>query len=377
MPSLYSEIVTGGKDTTSAARPPGGFIPLSEVGEVSLTLIDEDCDDLLRRSTIQLHLSGRHALLTRREAIVAVLIASGVPKAEIIGLWKGENPRLVNVTFTRPEFVPTVLEASPMTLPQGVTAHVEHADCAVVEIRIHWVPLYIQNSLITRSFEQIGRVKEIQTERDEDGSDKGTRYLKLEIQRKNMGKIPTTFTVPELTLKMLVTVKGRASTCLVCGRPGHTRRDCPDVRKQYRPATGPTGHSKTTPRRDDKEPSTAPTLTVLGRVKAKPAPRTQSPVDQPWESTKDLRPRRPSRAAPPHPPPPPPLTPSKTSYSQESPTARPQEAPSTQLPRGSVPKRTYIDNVTTNTEPSKRSKETRQRPDDDALLTDDDDTMWQ
>ncbi|PVD28736.1 hypothetical protein C0Q70_11330 [Pomacea canaliculata] len=114
-----------------------------------------------------------------------------------------------------------------------------------------------------------------------------------------------------------------------------------------------TDDSKTTPVRDDKEPSTAPTLTVLGRVKAKPAPRTQSPVDQPWESTPDLRSRRPSRAAPP----PPPLTPNKTTPSRESPTARPQEAPSTQLPRGSVPKRTYIDNVTTDTEPSKRSKE--------------------
>ncbi|PVD24951.1 hypothetical protein C0Q70_15446 [Pomacea canaliculata] len=253
MPSLYSEIVTGGKDTTSAARPPGGFIPLSEVGEVSLTLIDEDCDDLLRRSTIQLHLSGRHALLTRREAIVAVLIASGVPKAEIIGLWKGENPRLINVTFTRPEFVPTVLEASPMTLPQGVTAHVEHADCAVVEIRIHWVPLYIQNSLITRSFEQIGRVKEIQTEREDDGSDK-------------------------------VTVKGRASTCLVCGRPDTPGETAPTSENNTDRRPDPLATAKTTPRRDDKEPSTAPTLTVLGRL-SKACPETQSQ----WTSRGSLR----------------------------------------------------------------------------------------
>ncbi|PVD28383.1 hypothetical protein C0Q70_10970 [Pomacea canaliculata] len=197
MPSLYSQIVTGGNDTTSATRPPGGFIPLSEVGVVSFTLNYEHIDDLLKRSTFQLHLSGRHALLTRREAIVAVLIASGVPKAEI-------------------------------------------------------------------------------TEREEDGSDKGTRYLKVEMQRKNMGKIPTMIAVPGHTLNMLVTVKGRASTCLVCGRPGHTRRDCPDVRKQYRPATGPTGHSKTTPGRDDKGPSTTPTLTVLGKVQAKPASRAQN-----------------------------------------------------------------------------------------------------
>ncbi|PVD21222.1 hypothetical protein C0Q70_19393 [Pomacea canaliculata] len=217
MPSLYSQIVTGGNDTTSATRPPGGFIPLSEVVVVSFTLNDEHIDDLLKRSTFQLHLSGRHALLTRREAIVAVLIASG-------------------------------------------------------------------------------------TEREEDGSDKGTRYLKVEMQRKNMGKIPTMIAVPGHTPNMLVTVKGRASTCLVCGRPGHTRRDCPDVRKQYRPATGPTGHSKTTPGRDDKGPSTTPTLTVLGKVQAKPAWRAQNPANQPDESTLDLRPSQPRKPAPPPPP---------------------------------------------------------------------------
>lgn len=134
------------------------------MGEVSITLEPEDYDNLLKRSTIQLPLSGRHALLTRREAIVAVLKASGVPKDEIVGMWKGENPRLVHVTFLRPEFVPTVLEASPMPLPQGVTAHMEHAECVNVEIRIHWVPTFMQNKLLFRCFEPSGRIKEIQIE---------------------------------------------------------------------------------------------------------------------------------------------------------------------------------------------------------------------
>lgn len=100
----------------------------------------------------------------------------------------------------------------------------------------------MQNKLFFWCFEPLGRIKEIQIEKEEDESDKGTRYMKLEMKR----EIPTLIKVPGQNDKLLVTVKGRASTCLICGRPGarDTPGVTPNVRRQNKPATEHTVYSR-------------------------------------------------------------------------------------------------------------------------------------
>lgn len=222
----------------------------------------------------------------------------------------------------------------------------------------------MQNKLFFWCFEPLGRIKEIQIEKEEDESDKGTRYMKLEMKR----EIPTLIKVPGQNDKLLVTVKGRASTCLICGRPGarDTPGVTPNVRRQNKPATEHTVYSRHPQARWQRAKHYAHTNGP--RQSRQPAPRTKDPTDRPEEITPDLRPSQPRRSAPTHP-----YHDNLPGWPHYTPPRRAINA----APEGICGlKDSLTSTMWWQTAPRKRSKETHHRLDDDATMTDDDDTMW-
>lgn len=308
MPALYSAKAGGGPAPFKpSSGKTGGFVPASTTGKVKLKLGPTDFLDSVKKATIQLHLSGRSAPMTTRDAIRAALIAAEIPPEDILAMWRPENQRLVHVSFKHSQHIATCLDASPLLLPNGVTAHVEHDDKAVIEVRVCWVPCYISDNIFFRFFEEIGKVKEIGTEKDHLGLQKGVRHLKLEINKDAMKQIPNLLAVDVNgeEMEFLVQVKGRQSICLVCGEAGHQKRDCPmDPRPKQHPQhrdpqreprsdnkdqqqdkesrpTSSTGSNSGPSKRNPDSDKRTPIMTVLGRVSGTP------PSRQPKETVKD------------------------------------------------------------------------------------------
>lgn len=149
-------------------------------------------------------------------------------------------------------------------------------------------------------------------------------YMKLEMKR----EIPTLIKVPGQNDKLLVTVKGRASTCLICGRPGarDTPGVTPNVRRQNKPATEHTVYSRHPQARRQRPKLYAHTNGPRQSQDSLPRGQKTRQTDQ-----KKLR----LTSAPASHAGQPPLT-LTTTTCQDGLTTRPQEEQSTRPPRGSV-----------------------------------------
>jgi len=99
----------------------------------------------------------------------------------------------------------------------------------VIQLRVHWLPIFVNNMVLREFFGQFGTVREIvyeslQVEGFKAAS--GVRLVTLELSHEAKAEIPH-MVVFECGTRALVTMRGRPPLCLRCMHLGHMRGDCP------------------------------------------------------------------------------------------------------------------------------------------------------
>ncbi|KAL3877957.1 hypothetical protein ACJMK2_035598 [Sinanodonta woodiana] len=203
-----------------------------------------------------LRVEGR---ISRDEALRR-LNHAGVMLTDIVGMYReGENSPW-NVVLDTKEKASTINS-------EGI----KYLAKMVIDLRVHWLPLYISDTLIAEVLRPFGKVLDISKDKtllDKDTmSFNGTRNVKLQTTEFDSRHIPHIVSLGQCG--MLITMKGRPPICLKCRQSGHLRKDCPEK---------PSYASITTSR-------TSQLSTPIPQVPATPAPQvpleTTSPVIQP------------------------------------------------------------------------------------------------
>jgi hypothetical protein len=105
-----------------------------------------------------------------------------------------------------------------------------------IQLRVHWMPMYVSNEYIRRVFSQLGSVIRVVSETVAVDGIKvytGVRTVTMEMDERNKVNIPHRLNTSD-GYRMLITCKGRLPLCLRCNHLGHYRSDCPVGREQRR-----------------------------------------------------------------------------------------------------------------------------------------------
>ncbi|KAL3877956.1 hypothetical protein ACJMK2_035597 [Sinanodonta woodiana] len=201
------------------------------------------------------------------DEVLSYLIHAGVLLTEIVGMYReGENSPW-NVVLESKEKASNINSEGIKYLAKMVT-----------DLRVHWLPLYISDTLIEEVLRPFGKVLDITKDKtllDKDTMTfNGTHNVKLQTTEFDSRHIPHIVSLGQCG--MLITMKGCPPICLKCRQSGHLRKDCPE-KASYA--------SVTTSRK-------SPQLTtVIPPVPATTAPQVSSPPD--LETTTSLEPHEP------------------------------------------------------------------------------------
>ena len=179
-----------------------------------------DCDVYERT----LRIEGR---ISRDEALRRLSVA-GVQLKDIEGMYReGDNSPWNAVLNTK-------------EMAEGVNVDgIKYLARMIVDLRVHWLPLYINDDIIKQVLGPFGKVLEIT--RDKTMIDKdsltlnGTRLVKLKTTEFDSRHIPHIVSLGQCG--MLITMKGRPPVCLKCRQEGHLRKDCPEKSATYASVT--------------------------------------------------------------------------------------------------------------------------------------------
>ncbi|KAL3865834.1 hypothetical protein ACJMK2_043184, partial [Sinanodonta woodiana] len=183
---------------------------------------DVDLLDFLDKDIFQrtLRVKGR---LSREDAIKR-LTHAGVNPSDIVGMYReGENSPWSVVLKTR--------DHAEKVNADGI----KYIANFTIDLRIHWLPLYIKDEIIVQVLSPFGKVLDItrqQTILDKDTvTYNGTRLVKFQTTEFECKDIPHIISLG--TCGMLITMKGRPPVCLKCRQLGHLRKDCPEKTTTY------------------------------------------------------------------------------------------------------------------------------------------------
>ena len=172
-------------------------------------------------------------------------------------------------------------------------------------VRVHWLPVVMNNDVLHEVFSSFGKVVKMDFERHGD-FENGVRRVFMEVSFAEKLEIPHMLEFAD-GLKALVTMSGRPPLCLRCGEVGHVRQACPPlrlasgagtVRGTEMPARRPADASVLAPRQGEAvdtqvtatpgemdpvvatPPATAPAVTIpAGTAPAATTPATASPAE--------------------------------------------------------------------------------------------------
>ncbi|MCG8032949.1 MAG: hypothetical protein JAZ03_12335 [Candidatus Thiodiazotropha taylori] len=102
----------------------------------------------------------------------------------------------------------------------------------IVNIRVHWLPLYYDNSIVREVLQQFGEIMDIKmstTSHEKLVAFNGVREVRVKTSEMRKQQIPhlVRFNSGQA---MLLTIAGRPPYCLKCRQVGHVRQRCPNGR---------------------------------------------------------------------------------------------------------------------------------------------------
>jgi hypothetical protein len=104
----------------------------------------------------------------------------------------------------------------------------------VINIRVHWLPVFTPNSTVEAIFRPFGKVLTVEYDQMKVGSGtfkSGVRLVKMEVSEIERSKLPHLLRF-ECGNKAVVTVAGRPPPlCLKCMQIGHYRSNCSNTPK--------------------------------------------------------------------------------------------------------------------------------------------------
>ncbi|KAL3880761.1 hypothetical protein ACJMK2_032976 [Sinanodonta woodiana] len=159
-----------------------------------------------------------------REEALKRLNNAGVAPSDIMGMYReGENSPWSAVLHTREQ-------AANVNSPQ-----IKYVAKLIVDLRVHWLPLYITDDIIREVLSPFGHVIDITKDTtilDQANSTlNGTRLVKLQTTEFDSMQIPHIVSLG--SCGMLITMKGRPPICLKCRQSGHLRKDCQEKATTY------------------------------------------------------------------------------------------------------------------------------------------------
>lgn len=102
----------------------------------------------------------------------------------------------------------------------------------IVSVRVHWLPVYYDNSILWEIFSEFGKVLSVdmlKTAHGEHVTLDGTRQVKMKVDEFKKQTTPHIINFKS-GQKLLVTMAGRPPYCLKCKAIGHVRQRCPGMR---------------------------------------------------------------------------------------------------------------------------------------------------
>ena len=134
-----------------------------------------------------------------------------------------------NVTISNPEAAAILRSISTITIGNR-TCKMVNVSRQTINVRVHWLPGYVEDTLLYHLFKEYGKVVSVTRETTildaNTAKRNGVRTVLLETDDLMKGQIPHLFTF-EGGISALVTMAGRPPLCLKCHTVGHVRRDCP------------------------------------------------------------------------------------------------------------------------------------------------------
>ena len=183
-----------------------------------------------RNRTVILKLRGRNCAATTIEDILAAFTANGIDADDVSAIYKAEDQREVHITFESKRNTDELLKYPSIDVTDQVKGDVLPVRSNFHEVRVHWVPDFLNDSILKNAFGRVGKIRSIDKAWDRNVRYGSVRLVKLEINWQQVEKIPH---LMEITYegrphRLLITIKGRPPLCLICAELGHTRRFCPE-----------------------------------------------------------------------------------------------------------------------------------------------------
>ena len=157
------------------------------------------------------------------------LCEAGVKPEDIQGIYKvSAKDSSYSVMFKYDDAM-LMMHKKGSILINKVVFNIMKMDEQIVTLRVHWLPLYFDNSLLREVFAEYGKVIDVvmlKTSHAIVSTYNGIREVTLKTDEFRKQRVPhlVNFNSGQ---SMLVTMQGRAPYCLKCRSVGHIRSRCP------------------------------------------------------------------------------------------------------------------------------------------------------
>jgi len=185
----------------------------------------------MRSTDVDDYVAARSLTINSRDVTVAdairLLRKYDVEAAEIQRVVKVDRFR-VEVVLRTGEAVERFRASTDLPFQvRGKTYSVSYFGQQNVCLRVHWLPVIMNNDVLHEVFGSLGKVTKVDFEKQGD-YENGVRRVYMEVSVAERLEIPHLLQFAD-ALKARVTMSGRAPLCLRCGEVGHVRQACPPL----------------------------------------------------------------------------------------------------------------------------------------------------
>ena len=162
---------------------------------------------------------------------------AGIKPEEIQAVFKvGDFKNAFNLLCTYEDTVQKLLEMQRFKVGDDMMI-ISHMSRQFVTVRVHWLPIQYDNSLLKEIFGAYGKVLNVRMVKsfyEKFEIYTGLREVIMEVDEKGKQEIPHLIQFKS-GHSILVTMAGRLPFCLRCRCTGHIRSECPKMKKNARP----------------------------------------------------------------------------------------------------------------------------------------------